>query len=158
MGAFLPGSEVTSVEANNLDDVEQKVGIHIRGKTSQLARSDGDGLSVPLNRREHMVRDYASLAARTVDVRIAAQTTELDDWTVHLPPGAKPRGVPSPVHGSGPFGSYSLEVESSPTTIHVKTTVSVSKTRVPSGEYRAFRAWCEEVDHVLGQRASVTPR
>ena len=158
MGAFLPGSEVASVETNNLDDVEQKVGMHIRGKTSQFARSNGDGLSVPLNRREHMVRDYAPLATRTVDVRIAAQSTEQDDWTVHLPPGAKARGVPSPARGSGPFGSYSLEVETTPATIHVKTTVTVSKTRVPSGEYRAFRAWCEEVDHVLGQRASVTPR
>ncbi len=40
--------------------------------------------------------------------------------------------------------------------LHVKTTVTLAKTRVTPDEYGAFRAWCEQVDRVLGQRATVT--
>jgi hypothetical protein len=105
-----------------------------------------------------MVREYAPLAARRLDVRLHAQWTEEDDWTVRLPPAAKVRNVPAPASGTSPFGSYALAVESSGSTLRVKTTVSLVKTRIAASEYASFRAWCEEVDRVLGQRATVTIR
>jgi hypothetical protein len=40
----------------------------------------------------------------------------------------------------------------------VKTTVALVKTRIGATAYPAFRAWCEEVDRALGQRATVTVR
>jgi hypothetical protein len=43
----------------------------------------------------------------------------------------------------------------SASSIRVKTSVSLTKTRIAAGEYGAFRAWCEEVDRALGQRAMV---
>jgi tetratricopeptide (TPR) repeat protein/transglutaminase-like putative cysteine protease len=158
IAAFLPGSEVASVEAGSLEDIEQNVAMRVRGKISQFARAEGDGWSVPLGRKEHMVRDYASLATRRLDVRLPAQWTEQDDWIVRLPPGAKARSVPAPSRGSGPFGSYALEVESTGNALHVTTTITLTKTRIAAAEYPAFRAWCEQVDHALGQRATVTLR
>ena len=56
-------------------------------------------LSIPIGRREHMVRDFAPLAARKLDVRMYAQWTQEDDWTVRLPPGAKVKSAP--VVGAG---------------------------------------------------------
>ena len=105
-----------------------------------------------------MVRDYAPLSSRRLDVRLPAQWTEQDDWTVKLPPGAKARNVPAASRGSGPFGSYALDVESTGNAFHVTTTIALSKTRIPASEYPAFRAWCEQVDRALGQRATVTLR
>jgi transglutaminase-like putative cysteine protease len=156
--SLLPGSEIATVDASDLEDIEQKVTLHVRGNAPQFARSTGEALVVPLGRREHMVRDYAPLAARQLDVRLHAQWTQEDDWTVRLPPGARVKGLPSPARASGPFGSYRLDVESTGSLIRVHTVVALTKTRIAAGEYPAFRAWCEEVDRALGQRATVAVR
>jgi tetratricopeptide (TPR) repeat protein len=155
LGAMLPGSEVTTVESGDFEDVEQPVSVHIRAKVPQFARLEGDALSVPLGRREHMVRDFAPLSTRRQDVRMYAQWTEEDDWTVRLPAGAKVRNAPSPASGTSPFGAFAVEVTSEAGSLHVKTTVTLTKTRVVAADYPAFRAWCEQVDRALGQRASV---
>jgi tetratricopeptide (TPR) repeat protein len=156
IAGLLPGSEVTSVEPGNLEEVEQKVTMRMRGKAPQFARAEGDTLTVPLGRKEHMVRDYAPLASRKLDVRLYAQWTQEDEWTVHLPPGAKVRSTPQASKGSSPFGTYDVTSESSAGTLRVRTTVTLTKTRIDASEYPAFRAWCEEVDHALGQRATVS--
>jgi tetratricopeptide (TPR) repeat protein len=158
IAGILPGSEVTGVDTGDLEDVEQKVTMRVRGKVPQFARSESDGLVVPLGRREHMVRDYAPLVARKLDVRLFAQWTQEDDWTVRLPAGAKVKTAPQPSRGSSPFGSYEVTVESGANVLHVKTTVTLSKTRIAAAEYPAFRAWCEQVDRALGQRATVTAK
>jgi transglutaminase-like putative cysteine protease/Tfp pilus assembly protein PilF len=155
IAALLPGSEVTAIDAGDLDDVEQKVTMRVRGKVPRFARVEDGGLVVPLGRREHMVRDFAPLASRKLDVRLYAQWTQQDDWTVHLPPGAKVKNAPVPAKGSSPFGSYEVDVETSGNALHVKTTVTMTRTRIAAREYPAFRAWCETVDRALGQRATV---
>jgi cellulose synthase operon protein C len=155
IAGLLPGSEVTAVDAGDLEDVEQDVTLRVRGKVPQFARTEGDVLSVPIGRREHMVRDYAPLSVRKLDLRMFAQWTTEDDWTVRLPPGAKVKSSPVSSKGSSPFGSYDVEVTGDATLLHVKTTVTLAKTRVAAGDYPAFRAWCEQVDRVLGQRATV---
>ena len=42
-----------------------------------------------------MIRDYAPLAARKLDVRLPAQRTEEDDWVARLPSGAKVKSIPA---------------------------------------------------------------
>jgi len=158
LAAILPGSEVAAVEAGDLEDVEQQVKMRVRGRVPQFAVPDGDTMTIPLGRREHMVRNFASLASRKLDVRLLAQFTEQDDWTVRLPAGAKIRSLPSSARSSGPFGSYELDVEAARNVLRARTIVTLRKTRVPAAEYAAFRSWCEEVDRALGQRAIVELR
>ncbi|MBV9949635.1 MAG: DUF3857 domain-containing protein, partial [Myxococcales bacterium] len=158
VASFLPGTEVTSVETGNLEDVEQKVTMHVRGKVGQFARAEGEAFSVPLGRREHMVREYAPLVSRKLDLRFHAQWTEEDDWTVHLPRGARVKSAPTSMQSSGPYGSYAVEVESSPALLHARTSVTLARTRIPAREYPAFRAFCEEVDRALGLQATVSLR
>jgi len=155
ISAILPGSEVTGVDTGNLEDVEQAVTMKVRGKVPRFARAESEGLVVPLGRKEHMVRDYAPLASRKLDVRLYAQWTQDDDWTVKLPAGARVKTAPQPSKGSSPFGAYEVSVETSGNLLHVKSSVTMQKTRIGAGEYGAFRAWCEEVDRALGQRATV---
>lgn len=155
LAAILPGSEVASVESGDLEDVEQQVTMHVRGRIPQFAVSQGDTMTIPLGRKEHMVRTFASLATRKLDVRLPAQFTEEDDWTIHLPAGVKVRSLPTAARASGPFGSYDLDVEAVGNVLHAKTTVTLLKTRVTANDYSAFRTWCEEVDRALGQRAIV---
>jgi len=158
LAALLPGADVSSVDGNDLENPEEPVTIRVRGKAPQFARASGDLLDVPLGRHEHMVRDYAPLASRQLDVRLQAQWTQDDDWTVRLPAGARIRSVPSSSHASSVFGSYDVELESTATAVRAHTRVTMSKTRIPPIEYAAFRAWCQEVDRVLGARASVALR
>jgi hypothetical protein len=158
LGALLPGTEVTSVGANDLEDVEQDVTIRVRGKAPEFARLIGDVLSIPMGRHEHMVRDFAPLSSRQLDVRLQAQWTQEDDWTVRLPPGARIRSAPSPVQGSSAFGSYQVDAESTGNVVHIRTRITMAKTRIAAAEYGPFRAWCEEVDRALGQRATVALR
>jgi hypothetical protein len=103
-----------------------------------------------------MVRDYAPLSSRKLDIRLYAQWTQEDDWTVRLPPGAKVKSTTQASKGSSPFGTYDVTTESSAGVLRVKTTVTLTKTRIDASEYPAFRAWCEEVDRALGQRATVS--
>jgi tetratricopeptide (TPR) repeat protein len=155
LAADMPGGEVTAVETGNLEDVEQKVTMRVRGKVPSFARAEADGLAVPLGLKEHMVRDYAPLASRKLDVNLVVQWTAEDEWTVHLPPGAKVKALPAPSKGSSPFGSYEVAVENAGSTLRVKTRITMSKPRVAPAEYAAFRAWCEEVDRALGAHATV---
>jgi hypothetical protein len=155
---LLPGSEVVGVDAGDFEDIEQPVQIRLRGNVPQFARPEGDLLTVPLGRKEHMVRDYAPLAARKLDVRLHAQWTEEDAWTLRLPQGFKVTSAPAPAAGSSPFGSYSLEVEVKGGALFAKTTVKLNQTRIVAKDYPAFRRWCEEIDRALGQRALVTDK
>jgi transglutaminase-like putative cysteine protease/Flp pilus assembly protein TadD len=158
LAELLPGTQVTGVDSGNLEDIEQRVTMRARGRAPRFARQDGDILSVPLGRPEHMVRDYAPLPTRRLDVRTFAQWTTQDDWTVHLPPGAKIRNAPTSSKGSSPFGAYAVDVDSSGGALHVKTTVTLSATRVAVADYASFRTFCEEVDRALGQRATIDLR
>jgi transglutaminase-like putative cysteine protease len=153
--SLLPGSEVTTFDSSNLEDIEAPVSLHTRGKVPQFARTDGGVLSVPIGRREHMVRDYAPTTERALDIRVPAQWTEQDEWTVHVPVGAKITNAPVSTNGASPFGTYSLVVEIGATTMHVKTAIALTRTRVTAIEYPAFRKWCELIDSALGERATV---
>jgi transglutaminase-like putative cysteine protease len=154
--SLLPGSEIATFDSSNLEDIEAPVNLHARGKAPHFARTEENVLSVPVGRREHMVRDYAPAATRTLDVRLPAQWTKQDEWSVHLPAGSRIANLPVSASGVSPFGMYSLVAESGPDTLHVTTTVTLSKTRVAAAEYPEFRKWCEVVDSALGQRATVT--
>ena len=156
MASILPGTVVSAIDAGNLEDVEQKVTLHVKGKVPQFARAADGSLDVPLGRKEHLVRDYAPVTTRKLDVRLYTQWVQVDDWTVHLPPGAKVKSSTQAMKGTSPFGSYDVAVEQTGSALHVKTTVTLAKTRILAADYPAFRAWCEEVDRALGQRATVT--
>ena len=47
-----------------------------------LAGGQGERLSVPVGPREHMVRDYAQLSQRRLDIRLPAQSVSETDWTI----------------------------------------------------------------------------
>jgi len=150
------GLEIGQVDASNLDDIEAKVELHVRAKAPRLGRREGDRVSLPMGPDGHMVKEYAPLAARRLDLRLHAQTVNESDWTVHLPPGAKVVSAPARAQGTSPFGSYAVEVEAGGAVAHVKTTITMTRTRIAAAEYPQFRAFCEAADRALGQRLVVS--
>src|SRR5205823_1011053 len=81
------------------EGVEAKAWLHGKGKVPQFARKEGDRLSIPVGPAEHLVRDYASLSQRRLDIRLRAQSTDESDWTLHLPAGAKVLNAPTKAEG-----------------------------------------------------------
>jgi tetratricopeptide (TPR) repeat protein len=146
------GAEVQTVDANDLEDVEQKVQLRAKVKVPGLARKDGDALSIPMGPKEHLVREYATLSSRKLDIRLGAQSSTDFETVVKLPPNAKVGALPKAASGQSAYGSYKVEVESNGNVVRVRTIVAMTKTRIPAAEYAAFRAWCETVDRSLGQR------
>jgi transglutaminase-like putative cysteine protease len=152
----LPGMEIADVSANDLEDVEQKVSVRVKGRAPQFARRDGEAWTALVGPREHMVRDFAPMSQRRLDLRLAAQTTSDSEWTLRLPAGAKITTAPRSGVETSPYGTVRVDTEVAGGTVHVKTSVTMTKTRIPATEYAKFRAWCEAADRVLGQRVGYT--
>lgn len=152
LNSALPSFEPDSVDTSDLENVEEAVRLHTKGKAKSLARRDGDKFSVPVGPRDHFVRDYAALGARKRDLWLPGRTTTDDEWIVKLPAGAKVQESPKAASGQSVYGSYAVLVENTGGTVRVRTHVAFDKTRISAAEYPAFRAFCEEVDRALGQR------
>jgi hypothetical protein len=132
--------------------VEKPVRLKIRAKAKELTRREGVDWSLPVGPREHMVRDYAPLSQRKLDVRIPFRSTTDDDWTVHLPPGIRVLRGTQAQSTSSPFGSVKVDVEEKPGAVRVHTAVRIDVSRVKVSDYPAFRDWCLAADRALGQR------
>jgi len=128
------------------------VSVHAHGKSAQFARKEGDSLSIPVGPSEHMVREFAPLSGRRLDLRLYAQSTTESDWTVKAPPGARVVAVPKAIDLPSPFGHFVLSVEAGAGGVHVKSTLTMTRLRTPVSDYATLRAWCEEVDRALSQR------
>jgi hypothetical protein len=158
LGAEFAGLALEKIDASDLENLEKPVTVHARGKSAQFARREGGTLSIPVGPSEHMVREFAPLSSRKLDVRLYARSTTQNDWTVKLPPGARVVSAPKPVELDSPYGHFSLKVETGAGGAHVESTLTIARLRVPVAEYAALRAWCEQVDRALAQRLVVAPK
>jgi len=156
LSSDLAGLTVTQVEASDLDDVEQPVSLHVHAKSRELARREGQSLSLPVGPRVHLVRDWAPLSERRLAVRLHAKATTTSDWTVHIPPGMRVVGAPTSAEVRTAFGSVVVMTTSSAGTVRVVTKVTLDETRIAVADYPAFRAFCETGDRLLGQRLVVS--
>jgi transglutaminase-like putative cysteine protease/Tfp pilus assembly protein PilF len=152
LASDLPGAEVQTVEATDLENVEVPVQLHAKAKVGSFGRRDQDILSVPIGPHEHMVQEYALLSQRKLDVRIPAQTTHVTEYVIKPPPGAKIAAMPGGATSTTPFGSFEVVVEPLSGGVRVRTTITITQTHIAAADYPAFRKWCESVDATLGQR------
>ena len=98
-----------------LENVEAPAQIHGRGKSSSVrAWRDGDALSIPIGPREQMVRAYAPLSQRHLDVRLFSQTTSESEYTLKIPPGSKISAMPGASTLPSPFGNFSVAIDQVP--------------------------------------------
>jgi Domain of Unknown Function with PDB structure (DUF3858) len=83
-------------------------------------------------------------------------TTTENDWTIHLPSGMRLIRGPLASEVRSAFGVVRVDVEQSMAVVHVKTTVTLDRSRIAASDYSALRAWCEAADRILGQRVVVS--
>ncbi len=152
----LPGIDIQSIDAGNLEDVEAPATIHAKAKATSFGRRDDSTLSVPIGPRDHMVREYATLSQRALDLRLAAQSTSETEYVIKIPATAKVAAMPGPSASTTPFGTFQVTVDPISGGVKVKTTITITKTRISVAEYPAFRKWCESIDAALAQRLVVS--
>ncbi len=156
LGSEVQGLEVLSVKAGDLEDIEQPPTLEVRAKAPSFGRREGENVSVPMGPAPYLVRELAPLSQRRLDVRLRAQSTTVTESVVKLPASAKIVSLPVAAASATVYGSFQIAVDSSGGQVRMKSTVTLSRSRISAAEYPAFRSFCESVDRALGQRLVVS--
>jgi hypothetical protein len=149
----LPGTP--GFTADGLDDNEKDVKIEVRGRTPELARREGKYLSLAVTPSLRLLSTVGTLSERRHPLRLLGIPTYDDTFVLRLPPGFVKISGPENARGDTPFGSYSVEVDSSPGKLEVRTKITLKKTKILPNEYPSFRQFCAEVDSAIGTRVLV---
>jgi len=132
--------------------VEEPVRIKVRGSAPSFARHEGNQLSMAVTESFRLTPNYASLSQRRHDVRLLAFSTLEDQYTIKLPAGAKIVSAPSNASQDGPFGSYSVSVQTDHDQVTVASRVLIKVDRVTPKDYPAWKSFCEAADRALSPR------
>jgi hypothetical protein len=146
-----------TLETNDLEDIEQPVKVHARGKAPGLGRRDGAEVSIPIAPTGRLVASFASLSSRRQDLRLHVRSTLEDELVVHLPPGYKAKVLPEPRTEETPFGTFAVGAETAAGKVTVKVKITFDQSRISPAEYPAFRKFCEAADSAFAQRLVVGP-
>ncbi len=161
IGATFPGFTLVpgeaGVETSNLEDAETPVWVKVQGIAPTFARREGKSLIVPVTDDFRLTPSYASLSKRNLPVAIGAFSELRNTYTIELPPGAKVASMPQPVQVDGPFGYYSLQVETTGQKVKVQSKLGVKVSRVNVPDYPAWKQFCEAADRALGAPLVVEP-
>jgi len=152
---FELGQGAASLEMNDLEDIEEPVKIHAKGKGANLGRRDGTDVSIPVGPATRLVSTFASLSSRKQDIRLHVRSTLDDELVIHLPPSMKVKSLPEAMQGDTPFGAFSISAEAAQGKVVLKTRISIRTTRIKPADYAGWRAFCEAADRAFGQRLVV---
>ncbi len=156
LGREFPGFEIAAgtqgIQTSDLSKVEEPVHIKVRGSAPSFARHEGSQLSMAVTESFRLTPNYASLSQRRHDVRLLAFSTLEDQYTVKLPPGSKVISAPINATQDGPFGSYSVNVQTDHDTVTVSSRLLIKVDRVTPKDYPAWKSFCEAADRALSPR------
>jgi hypothetical protein len=126
----------------------------------RLARVAGAGLlDLPVTGRDaDFVRTYARLSARRQELVLGYPWQHDEELSYRLPPGwGLAAGLPPARRVvSGPFGTFSLDVELDGSVLRVRSSLNVTRARINAEDYSRFRAFLMEVDAALGSPIGVS--
>jgi transglutaminase-like putative cysteine protease/tetratricopeptide (TPR) repeat protein len=153
--SLLPGDK--GITMSDLNDFEAPVRFTLRGHVTQMARREGDRLSLSVTVGTRLVPRYASLSTRRLDLQIGAFPSSEERVVIELPKGFKLVAGPQPVRAETPFGAYSVEVREEPGKLVVESKLRLSVSRVAAKDYAAFRSFCEAADAAFEPRVLLGP-
>ena len=159
LGAEFPGFLLqpgpTGLVTSGLDDIDEPVKMVMRGHAPRLARREGARLNVTVTPNLRLTPTYASLSERHQDLVILSFPARQDTFVIRLAPHQKVLSLPAASAKKSEFGSYSVEVQSQPTRVVVRTRLALDRLRIHPEEYPRFREFCTDVDRALDQRLIV---
>ena len=158
LGNEYPGIEIepSGIRTSDLSDGEQPVSLTIKGKVPRFARSTGSSLSMNVSVGQRLTARYAAMSAREQDVAISGFSTHKETTVIRLPRGAEAQSLPPAANQTSRFGSYSVAVEETGSTVTVRSHLSLAVTRVTPQDYPAFRKFCVAADQAFSHRLVIS--
>jgi hypothetical protein len=111
-------------------------------------------LRLAISAREgDFVRTYARLSSRRLEYLMGYPWQHQEELRFRLPEGWHVAGLPDSRQQQTPFGRFRLEVSEvdQGREVVIRSTIDISKHRVPPGEYAAFRSFLGALDAALRQ-------
>ena len=139
----------------NLDDLEAPVRLRYRATVPQLARRDGDSLSIQPSVLDDLLRRMARNPSRRYPLDLGGTSSYAEDRTLRVPRGFRVGHVPEGGLAESDFGRLRLQVESDGRIIRAHTEFELRRDRIPPGDYQAFRRWVEQADSLLRQQVEL---
>jgi cellulose synthase operon protein C len=159
LGSFLGvvelGKEASALVVRDAEEIERAFGLSARGRAPSFARREGDALSVPVATSLDLASTLTPLSTRTLDLVVGGLSSSEEERVLRLPGGAKLVRLPDPVRLETPFGIVSLELDTAPGRVTVKSRLALSRSRISPKDYAAFQAFCRKADEALSQRLVV---
>lgn len=152
-----PGTKVREAKFTDLKDLDAPVEIRFSGVLGRVARPDGEGrVSLPIwMGHTDLTARVASLVRRRYDLLNDYPWRQAYRVTYTLPAGAV-ADLPADTSIQTEFGSARRVARQEGSEVTVDLEVSLEVRRVTPERYVEFRAFCNQVDALTGQRLRVS--
>jgi tetratricopeptide (TPR) repeat protein len=157
LASELGGFQLSSAKAQDLEDFDKPALITVQGTAPQLARKEGQELSLAVTPSLRLTPRYASQSRRRLPIRIPAFSTIEHSFTVKVPKGMKVTTAPLATSGQSEFGSYQVEVTEQGSQVVVRSSLSLPVRTIQPDQYAAWQAFCQRVDAAFSTRLLVGP-
>jgi len=152
-----PGAHLSSLSMPGLEDRNTPVVVKATATVPRLAERAPDGeLSLMLGARDaDLVRTYARLSSRHLDLVLAYPWQHQESIRYHLPPGFHVASLPAPRKVETRFGRFELRVEARGPAVSTEVSLDVKRDRIAPADYPEFRRFLADVDAVMAERIVV---
>ena len=149
------GTQLESV-AMDVSDRNRPVELRATVRVPQLGEREGGEIHLPTSSREaDLASSYARLGERHWPLVIGYPWRHGEHVSYRLPKGARILRVPGNRKVANQFGEFTLSVATTKNGIDIDSELVVSKSRVATGDYAAFRAFLRDTDAALAERVVV---
>jgi transglutaminase-like putative cysteine protease len=156
-----PGAKLDNVAMPGIGDRGAPVTVRAEVTVPRLARaSAGGALELPVTGRDaDFVRTYARLSARRQELVLGYPWQHDEELSYRLPTGWRLAASTPPARRvvESPFGRFTIEVEIDGSVVRIRSSLNVTRARIPADEYARFRGFLLEVDAALGNPVAVSP-
>jgi tetratricopeptide (TPR) repeat protein len=148
-----PGVSASDVTMTDTKKLESAVTMNFKMAVPRYAESRTGLLRFfPFGASRAFTQAFAPLSDRTHDLVLPGVWTQRFDWSYSLPPGLNVSDLPFTVSESSAFGSLTMAAAVKDGKLRVTGEMMMTKARISSAEYSAFREWLLKVDQGFSRK------
>ncbi len=158
LSRLFPGVRVRSLEMEGIDDLETPVRADFSLELPRFAVRQGQALQIdPFGEGRGYAERYAPLSKRRFDLLLDYPFTSRTQMQITVPAGYEALDLPKDTELETPHGRLSLSWRRDGDRVVVESTVVLSQSRIPPGEYASFRTFLGRIDQALDQKLVLRP-
>jgi hypothetical protein len=147
-----PGLEVKDVALSDLARLDDAVDLAFTLAVPAFAEREGERLRfLPFGASGGYVESWAPLSSRRLELAVGEPYENRFTYRYALPAGWEPVDVPAPVRVDARAVAFEVSYRREPGALVAEGRVVLKASRVPPGEYAAFRADVAQLDRALAR-------